>query len=52
MVRLTLWLTGINQLGESTAPRTATVYLSSPGKEVVVPIPVKVDVIVATDANA
>ncbi len=39
---------GVNQLGEMTLPATATVYLPSPGCEVTVPIPVKVDVVKAT----
>ncbi len=39
---------GVNQFGEMSTPGTATAYLPSPGREVTVPIPVKVDVPVAT----
>ncbi len=42
---------GTNQLGEMSTPGTATVYLPSPSKPVVVPIPVKLDVIVATEVG-
>ncbi len=39
---------GVNQFGEMSTPGTATAYLPSPGREVTVPIPIKVDVPVAT----
>jgi len=39
---------GLNQRGEMTTPGTTTAYLPSPGREVTVPIPVKVDVIGST----